>query len=95
MEGVDLLAAFQDEQAGKSQAWRMGAGRFVCEAMSSFDSWLQPLRAYPPGFVLACVAFSVGPIIWLITKVLKWSIYGAGMLLFLGVTGLCALWLWV
>lgn len=63
--------------------------------MSSFDSWLQPLRAYPSWFVLACVAFTAGPIIWLIAKVLKWSVYGAGLLVFLGVTGLCAVWLWV
>jgi len=62
--------------------------------MSLIDSWLQPLRAYPPVFVLVAFALAAGGIIWLITKVLKWSIYTVAMVSFAGVTGAFALWLW-
>ncbi|MET0263843.1 MAG: hypothetical protein ABW223_13145 [Rariglobus sp.] len=62
--------------------------------MSSLDSWLQPLRAYPRGFVLACFAITLGAIIWTIAKALKWSVYTMAMLVFAALTGGFALWLW-
>jgi hypothetical protein len=62
--------------------------------MSSFDSWLQPLRAYPSGLVLACVILTAGGVCWLIAKLLKWSVYLAAWLLFAGVAAAFGLWLW-
>ncbi|HEY9247496.1 MAG TPA: hypothetical protein VIO38_00105 [Rariglobus sp.] len=62
--------------------------------MSSLDSWLQPLRAYPRGFVLVCFGLTVGAIIWVVAKALKWSVYGAAVLAFMVATGVFALWLW-
>lgn len=73
----------------------MRVGCFVFGVMSLLDSWLHPLRAYPRGFVLACFALTAGAIIWTIAKALKWSIYSVAMLVFAGVTGAFALWLWV
>lgn len=67
---------------------------FCVRAMSLLDSWLHPLRAYPRGFVLACVALSVGAVIWVIAKALKWSVYTAALTVFLAITGIIALWLW-
>jgi hypothetical protein len=62
--------------------------------MSLLDSWLHPLRAYPRGFVLACFVLSVGPIIWFIAKMAKWSFYTVSLLVFATLTGAFALWLW-
>ena len=69
--------------------------RAVCvRAMSSLDSWLQPLRAYPRGFVLVCGALTIGVVAWVIAKALKWSIYTVAMVLGAALTGSFALWLW-
>jgi hypothetical protein len=62
--------------------------------MSSFDSWLQPLRAYPRGFVLVCFALMAGSLIWMVAKALKWSIYATALVVFAAVTGAFAVWLW-
>jgi hypothetical protein len=62
--------------------------------MSSLDYWLQPLRAYPRGFVLVSFVLMAAAVIWLIAKVIKWSIYAMALLAFVGVTGAFALWLW-
>ena len=62
--------------------------------MSLLDSWLQPLRAYPRGFVLVAFVLTAGGLIWLIAKVLKWSVYSVALVTFAGVTGVFALWLW-
>lgn len=62
--------------------------------MSSLDSWLQPLRAYPRAFVLVCFALTAGAIIWVIAKVLKWSLHATALGVFALVTGAFALWLW-
>lgn len=35
-----------------------------------------------------------GAVIWAVAKVLKWSIYAAGLVVFATVTGALALWLW-
>jgi hypothetical protein len=67
---------------------------FCVRVMSSLDSWLQPLRAYPRGFVLVCFVLTAGAAIWIIAKLLKWSVYTVSMLVFAGVTGAFALWLW-
>jgi len=62
--------------------------------MSSLDSWLQPLRAYPRGLVLAAFVLAAAGILWVIAKVLKWSVYSVALVTFAGVTGVFALWLW-
>ena len=33
-------------------------------------------------------------ILWVIAKVLKWSVYSVALVTFAGVTGVFALWLW-
>lgn len=62
--------------------------------MSLIDSWLQPLRAYPRWFVLACFALTAGALIWMVAKALKWSVYMVSAVAFACVTGGFALWLW-
>lgn len=62
--------------------------------MLLLETWLHPLRAYPRGFVLACFAVTLGALIFMTAKALKWSIYTMGMLTFAGLTGGFALWLW-
>lgn len=62
--------------------------------MSSFDSWLEPLRAYPSALVLVAFVLAVGAVIWVIAKVIKWSIYIIAALAFVGIVGAFALWLW-
>ncbi len=62
--------------------------------MSSFDSWLQPLRAYPRGFVLVAFVLMAGAIIWVIARAIKWSVYAVALLAFAAMTGTFALWLW-
>jgi hypothetical protein len=66
---------------------------FCVGAMSLIDSWLQPLRAYPRGFVLVCFALAAGAVIWVIAKALKWSVYTVALLVFVMVTGVFAYWL--
>jgi hypothetical protein len=62
--------------------------------MSLIDSWLQPLRAYPPGLVLASFALAAGAVVWVVAKILKWSVYLMALMAFAGATGAFALWLW-
>ena len=62
--------------------------------MPSLDSWLHPLRAYPSGFVLACFALSAGGLLWVIAKLLKWSVYSVAMSVFVALNTAFALWLW-
>lgn len=62
--------------------------------MSWLDFWLHPLRAYPSGFVLACFALSAGGLLWVISKLLKWSVYAVAMSLFVAMNTAFALWLW-
>jgi hypothetical protein len=67
----------------------------VCvRRMSLIESWLHPLRAYPRGFVLACFALTLGVFVWVVAKMLKWSVYTVAALVFVSVTGAFALWLW-
>jgi hypothetical protein len=68
----------------------------VCvRGMSLLESWLHPLRAYPRGFVLACFALTLGTVIWVIAKMLKWSVYAVATVVFVVVTGGFAVWLWL
>lgn len=62
--------------------------------MSSLDSWLHPLRAYPSGFVLVCFALSAGGLLWGLAKLLKWSVYAMAMSVFVALNTVFALWLW-
>jgi hypothetical protein len=62
--------------------------------MSLIETWLQPLRDYPRWFVLLSFMFVAGVVIWVIAKLLKWSIYAAGLVVFATITGAFALWLW-
>jgi heme/copper-type cytochrome/quinol oxidase subunit 4 len=59
------------------------------------EIWLQPLRAYPRGFVLACFILTVGALVWIIAKICKWSVYLAAFIMLAVATGAFALWLWV
>jgi hypothetical protein len=67
---------------------------FCVRAMSSLDSWLQPLRDYPRGFVMLCFVLMTGAMIWTFAKALKWSIYATALVVFALLTGGFALWLW-
>jgi hypothetical protein len=62
--------------------------------MSLIETWLQPLRDYPRWFVLLSFMFVAGVVIWVIAKLLKWSIYAAGLVVFATITCAFALWLW-
>lgn len=67
---------------------------FCVRGMSLLETWLQPLRDYPRWFVLLSFMLVAGAVIWAVAKVLKWSIYAAGLVVFATVTGSLALWLW-
>jgi len=72
-----------------------GEGGVVCvHTMSSIDSWLQPLRAYPPALVMVAFLLAAGAVTWVIAKALKWSVYIVVMIVFAGLTAAFALWLW-
>ena len=45
-------------------------------------AWLEPLRVYPRGLVLLCVAVVAGGALALVAKPLKWGLYAglAGLL---------------
>jgi hypothetical protein len=62
--------------------------------MSLVESWLQPLREYPRWFVMLCFVLTAGAVVWAVTKLLKWSIYVVGVVVFAAVTGAFAVWLW-
>jgi hypothetical protein len=63
-------------------------------AMSLIESWLLPLRAYPPGLVLAAFVLVAGAFIWAVAKFIKWAVYVMALVTFAGLTGAFALWLW-
>ncbi len=75
-------------------AWRGGRGRFVCGPMTSPDSWLEPLRAYPRGLVLLCAVLALAGALWVIAKVAKWVLYGVLAAFFVAVTVEIARRLW-
>jgi len=79
-------------QAGNCLA--RGAAAVCVRAMSLLESWLHPLRAYPREFVLACVAISLAGVLWVVSKVAKWSVYALALVVFALTTGMMALWLW-
>ena len=62
--------------------------------MSSPDSLLEPLRAYPRELVLACAALALAGVLWVAAKLIKWSIYALALAAFAITTVLLALWLW-
>jgi len=62
--------------------------------MSSPDSWLEPLRAYPREWVLGCAVLALAGVLWVAAKVIKWSIYALALAAFVVAAGLLARWLW-
>ncbi len=62
--------------------------------MSSSYPWLEPLRAYPRELVLACAALALAGVLWVVAKIIKWSIYALALAAFVITTVLLALWLW-
>lgn len=68
--------------------------RVCVREMSSFETWLQPLRAYPSGFVFACFALVAAVVLWGLAKVMKWSVYIFAVIAFAAVAGGFAWWLW-
>ena len=62
--------------------------------MSSLESWLEPLRAYPRGWVLACALVSLALVLWLLCKIAKWMIYALALTVFAVTTYFLVLWLW-
>lgn len=69
-------------------------GTVCVGAMTLLETWLQPLRAYPPGWVLAVFVVTAGGVAWLIAKMLKWIVYVLALVIFATATGALALWLW-
>jgi hypothetical protein len=62
--------------------------------MSLLDPWLQPLRDYPRWFVMLSFVLMTRLIFWMLAKLLKWSAYATGLVVFSVLTGVFALWLW-
>lgn len=62
--------------------------------MTLIDSWLQPLRAYPPALVLTVFVLVAGVATWVVAKLVKWSVYVLALLMFAAATTAFALWLW-
>jgi hypothetical protein len=62
--------------------------------MPLLDSWLEPLRAYPRGLVLACAVLTLAAALWVVAKVAKWMLYGVLVAIFVAVTVEIARRLW-
>lgn len=43
--------------------------------MDALPPYLESLRAYPPWFVVACAAVAAAGGLWLLGKLLKWTVY--------------------
>lgn len=43
--------------------------------MAHWQTWLAPLGAYPAWLVAACVAVLLAAGVWLLAKLVKWSLY--------------------
>ncbi|HEX2099335.1 MAG TPA: hypothetical protein VHF69_01660 [Candidatus Synoicihabitans sp.] len=48
--------------------------------MTTFEAALQNLAAYPRGLVAVCAIIVAIALVWVLTKVLKWTLYLAAFL---------------
>lgn len=60
----------------------------------SLPTFLQSLGEYPRWFVIACLTVIVAALLWVMAKVLKWTIYLLVALVVLG-GGVAAVWYWL
>ncbi len=53
-----------------------------------------PLAAYPRWFVFACLVLVAAGAVWLLAKLVKWTVYIAILLVLLGLAVVVVSWLW-
>lgn len=61
--------------------------------MTFLDTAIHSLAAYPRWFVFICVVLSSGALLWLVAKLLKWTLYVALAVAFAALLGVALLWL--
>lgn len=62
--------------------------------MESLPPFLQSLGEYPRWFVIACLTVVAAAGLWLLAKVLKWTLYLLVAVVLIG-GGVAAVWYWL
>jgi hypothetical protein len=78
-------------------AWELLAPRRLPVSfcvMDTLNTWLQPLRNYPPWMVMTAAAVALVPVLWILAVLLRGAVNVFIILLFFALVTALGCWLW-
>lgn len=71
-----------------------GARRVSYCVMEKLNSWLQPLRNYPPWLVMTVAAVALVPVLWILAILLRGALNVFMVVMFFVLVAALGFWLW-